>query len=135
MDASRGQFADHLPDQAQLTTRDKPRVERCASYVRANFYAGEQFRDIGDCRQRAEQWCTQVAGMRIDGTTRCRPAEVFAADEAPKLRPVPDEVFDTPTWAHPKVAPDRHVQIAKALYSVPGELVGKRRMPASMRIR
>ncbi len=96
------------------------------SYVRANFYAGEQFRDIGDCRQRAEQWCTQVAGMRIHGTTRCRPAEVFAADEAPKLRPVPDEVFDIPTWAHPKVAPDRHVQIAKALYSVPGELVGKR---------
>jgi hypothetical protein len=34
--------------------------------------------------------------------------------------------FDIPTWAHPKVAPDRHVQVAKALYSVPGELVGCR---------
>jgi hypothetical protein len=35
-------------------------------------------------------------------------------------------VFDIPVWTQPKVAPDRHVQIAKALYSVPGELIGKR---------
>ena len=95
-------------------------------YVRSNFFAGEDFRDLGDCRARAEQWCAQVAGMRVHGTTRLRPAEVFATDELPKLKPVPDEVFDIPTWTHPKVAPDRHVQIAKALYSVPGELVGKR---------
>jgi transposase len=106
--------------------RDKPRVERCVPYVRSNFFAGKQFRDIGDCRQRAERWCLQVAGMRVHGTTRLRPAEVFAADEQPKLRPVPDEVFDIPTWTHPKVAPDRHVQVANALYSVPGELIGKR---------
>jgi hypothetical protein len=64
--------------------------------------------------------------MRVHGTTRLRPAEVFATDEAPKLKPAPDEVFDIPAWTHPKVAPDRHVQVAKALYSVPGELVGRR---------
>jgi transposase len=106
--------------------RDKPRVERCVQYVRSNFFAGEDFRDLEDCRARAEHWCQQVAGMRIHGTTRCRPAEVFVSEERPKLRPGPDEVFDIPTWTHPKVAPDRHVQIAKALYSVPGELVGRR---------
>lgn len=106
--------------------QDKPRVERCVRYVRTNFFAGEEFRGIDDCRARAEHWCAEVAGMRIHGTTRCRPAEVFATDEAPKLKPAPDEVFDIPTWTHPKVAPDRHVQVAKALYSVPGELVGRR---------
>jgi transposase len=106
--------------------RDKPRVERCVQYVRSNFYAGEQFRDINDCREGAEHWCAQTAGMRIHGTTRMRPAEVFGAEEAPALAAVPDEVFDIPSWSHPKVAPDRHVQIAKALYSVPGELIGKR---------
>ena len=53
--------------------------------------------------------------MRVHGTTRCRPAEVFATDEQPKLKPLPDEVFDIPTWTRPKVAPDRHVQVAKAL--------------------
>lgn len=25
---------------------------------------------------------------------------------------LPDEVFDIPIWTHPKVAPDRHVQVA-----------------------
>lgn len=105
--------------------RDKPRVERSVPYVRSNFFAGEQFRDIDDCRARAGRWCAEVAGMRVHGTTRCRPAEVFATDEQPNLKAAPDDVFDIPTWTHPKVAPDRHVQIAKALYSVPGELVGR----------
>jgi hypothetical protein len=49
---------------------------------------------------------------------------VFATDEAPKLKPLPDEVFDIPTWTHAKVATDRHLQVAKALCSVLGELIG-----------
>jgi hypothetical protein len=55
-------------------------VERCVQYVRSNFGAGEQFRDINDCRERAEHWCGQ--------TTRMRPAVVFSAEEAPALPPV-----------------------------------------------
>jgi transposase len=106
--------------------RDKPRVERCVQYARSNFFAGEVFQNLGDCRGRAEQWCAQVAGLRIHGTTRCRPAEVFATDELPQLRPAPNEVFNIPAWSRPKVAPDRHVAVAKGLYSVPGELIGRR---------
>lgn len=106
--------------------KDKPRVERMVTYVRSNFFAGEQFRDLADCRDRAERWCRDTAGMRIHGTTRLRPAEVFAAEELPHLKPVPEAVFDIPVWTHPKVAPDRHVQVARGLYSVPGELIGKR---------
>ncbi|MGW4771927.1 IS21 family transposase [Nocardia sp. NPDC004278] len=106
--------------------QDKPRVERCVPYARSNFFAGEQFRDLDDCRKRAQRWCRETAGMRIHGTTRLRPAEVFAADEHPKLKPLPDTIFDIPTWANPKVAPDRHVQISQALYSIPGDLVGQR---------
>jgi transposase len=106
--------------------RDKPRVERCVPYARSSFFAGEQFRDLDDCRQRAQQWCRDTAGMRIHGTTRLRPAEVFSTEEHPKLKPLPDTIFDIPTWANPKVAPDRHAQIAKALYSIPGDLIGQR---------
>ncbi|WP_153408011.1 IS21 family transposase [Nocardia macrotermitis] len=106
--------------------QDKPRVERCVPYARSNFFAGEQFRDLDDCRERAARWCRETAGMRIHGTTRLHPAEVFASDEHPKLKPLPDTVFDIPAWVNPKVAPDRHVQIAKALYSIPGDLVGQR---------
>ena len=42
--------------------RDKPRVERCVSYVRANFFAGEEFRDLGDCRERAERGAATSPG-------------------------------------------------------------------------
>lgn len=37
--------------------------------------------------------------MRIHGTTRLRPAEVFATDELPQLKPVPRRAFDIPTWS------------------------------------
>jgi transposase len=106
--------------------QDKPWVERCVSYVRSNFFAGEHFHDIDDCRRRAEAWCRDIAGQRIHGTTRCRPGEVFTAEEHPKLRPAPTEPFDLPTYAKPKVAPDRHVQVERGIYSVPGDLIGQR---------
>ena len=105
---------------------DKPRVERCVQYARSNFFAGEDFRDLDDCRQRAQAWCRDIAGTRVHGTTRQRPIEVFTAEEAPRLRPAPTEPFDLPVYSQPKVAPDRHVQVARSLYSVPGELIGQR---------
>lgn len=106
--------------------RGKPRVERAMQYVRGNFFAGEQFADLADCRVRAEAWCREVAGTRVHGTTRCRPAEVFAVEEQPRLLAAPNEPFAVPSYSHPKVAVDRHVEVGRALYSVPGELIGQR---------
>jgi transposase len=106
--------------------RDKPRVERVVQYVRSSFFAGEDFADLADCRGRAATWCAQVAGQRIHGTTCARPGEVFAVEEAPLMLPAPAEPFAIPVYTRPKVAPDRHVEVARALYSVPGELIGQR---------
>jgi hypothetical protein len=106
--------------------QDKPRVENGVKYVRGNFFAGEEFLDLADCRARAEHWCTHVAGLRIHGSTRARPAEVFAAHEAPLLGPAPQGPFAIPVFTTPKVARDRHVEVSQALYSVPGELIGTR---------
>jgi transposase len=106
--------------------QDKPRVEKCVQYVRSSFFAGEEFVDLADCRARAEQWCAQVAATRIHGTTRARPGEVFTEQEAPLLLAAPDQAFDIPAYSRPKVARDRHVQVDRALYSVPGELIGQR---------
>jgi transposase len=106
--------------------QDKPRVERAVSYVRSNFFAGEEFADLTDCRARAERWCAQVAGTRIHGTTRSRPGELFVEQEAGLLGQAPVESFEIPVYSHPKVARDRHVEVAQAIYSVPGELIGQR---------
>jgi hypothetical protein len=46
--------------------------------------------------------------------------------EAPLLLPRPGTGYDQPIFATPKVARDLHFEVAKALYSMPGELVGQR---------
>jgi transposase len=105
--------------------QDKPRVERAVTYVRDSMWAGEEFRDLADAKRRAETWCRVTAGMRIHGTIQARPAEVFAVEEAAVLLPAPTEVYDTPTWSVAKVHRDHHIQVGKALYSVPGDLIGE----------
>jgi transposase len=106
--------------------KDKARVERTVAYVRGSFFAGEDFADLADAQRRAETWCTAVAGQRVHGTTCRRPAEVFAAEEQPRLLPAPVLPYDVPVYALPKVARDHHVEVARALYSVPGHLIGRR---------
>jgi hypothetical protein len=105
---------------------DKPRVERVVPYVRENFFRGESFADLAEAQRRVETWCATTAGLRVHGTTAARPAEVFAADEAHRLLPAPTGRYDVPIFATPKVARDHHVEVARGLYSVPGELIGQR---------
>jgi transposase len=113
-------------DAARVATpTDKPRVERAVPYVRSNFFAGETFADLEDCRRRAAAWCAETAGTRVHGTTQCRPAEVFRAEELPLLLPAPCMPFDTPRWSEPKVARDFHVEVDRALYSAPHQFVGR----------
>ena len=114
-------------DAARVATpTDKPRVERTVPYVRNNFFAGETFAGLADCRTRAERWCTETAGMRVHGTTQCRPIEAFRAEELPRLLCLPGAPFDVPKWSEPKVHRDFHVEVDKALYSAPHHLIGRR---------
>ena len=106
--------------------KDKPRVERVVQYVRGNFFAGEDFLDRGDAQHRAQAWCTTTAGLRVHGTTAQRPGEQFAAEERQLLLPAPTQPYDVPIFATPKVARDHHIEVARGLYSLPGELIGQR---------
>ncbi|WP_246868497.1 IS21 family transposase [Saccharopolyspora sp. ASAGF58] len=106
--------------------RDKPRVERMVQYVRGNFFAGESFLDLADAQTRARSWCSTTAGQRMHGTIQARPLEVFTEAEAPALLALPDKAYDVPIFTKVKVHKDFHVEIAKALYSAPSQLVGQR---------
>ncbi len=103
--------------------RDKPKVERAVQYVRGNFWAGEVFTSLEEAQQRATVWCAERAGMRIHGTLQARPAEVFDTHEAACLLPVPPG-YDVPVFKTVKVHRDFHVEVARALYSVPGAYLG-----------
>lgn len=106
--------------------QDKPRVERTVPFVRQSFFAGETFVDLADAQRRAETWCRERAGMRVHGTIQARPAEVFRIEEQPRLRPAPSGVYDVPIYTTAKVHRDHHIEVAKALYSIPGNLIGQR---------
>ena len=106
--------------------QDKPRVERVVPFVRNSFFAGESFIDLADGQRRVEVWCRQRAGMRIHGTTQLRPAEHFVLEEQPVLKPAPTTAYDVPIYATAKVHRDHHIEVARALYSVPGNLIGTR---------
>jgi hypothetical protein len=106
--------------------QDKPRVERVVPFVRQSFFAGETFVDLTDAQRRAEDWCRERAGMRIHGTIQARPADVFRVEELPVLHAAPTSLYDVPIYAMAKVHRDHHIEVAKALYSVPGNLIGAR---------
>ena len=96
-------------------------------FVQGNFFAGETFLDLADARSRMAAWLA-VANARVHGTTRQVPAVVFAAREAPCLLPAPAQRYQVPYWAEVKVHVDYHIQVARALYSVPWRHVGARVM-------
>ena len=92
-------------------------------YVRKNFFDGENFASLEDAQQAARRWCTEKAGMRMHGTIAARPLEVFDEHEAAALLPVPP-VYDVPLFRSVKVHRDHHIEIGKALYSMPSAYIG-----------
>lgn len=115
------QARDLFVDPARIQSpRDKARVENQVPYVRESWFDGEVFSDLEEARRHAEHWCGEEAGLRIHGTTCQVPREVFEATEKATMLAPPTEGFDVPLWLEKlTVHPDHHVQVARALYSVP----------------
>lgn len=106
---------------------DKPRIESLQTYIKKSFFAGRKWGSWQEILSGARRWMDEVAGKRtprvLEGRT---PHEVFAADEAGALLPLPAMPFELATWSQPKVAPDAHVRVGRCLYSVPWRLIGQR---------
>jgi transposase len=107
--------------------KDKPRVERPMPYVRDSFWRGREWVSEDEMQTRALEWCTNVAGVRSHRSLEgAAPLTVFNAVEAETLIPLPRQAFELARWSRPKVAPDCHVKVGKALYSVPWRHIGTR---------
>ncbi len=105
--------------------RDKGRVERAVPTVRDDCFAGELLTTLEDARTHATHWCREDYGLRRHSRTHRAPREYFETEEQPVLLPPPRTPYEIPLWAEPKVARDQHVQVAKALYSLPRHFVGR----------
>ncbi|HEX9890990.1 MAG TPA: IS21 family transposase [Actinomycetota bacterium] len=106
--------------------KDKPKVERQVPYVRDSFFRGRDFESLEAMAEAALAWCLQVAGRRSHRSLHgAAPATVFEAVEREALLPLPARPFELASWSTPKVAPDTHVVVDGALYSVPWRLIGR----------
>lgn len=125
-----GELAAHygcLVDPARRgKPKDKPRVERPMPYVRDSFWRGREWTCLEDMQTGALRWCIEVAGRRnhrsLDGAA---PLSVFESIEGPVLLPLPAAPFEVASWSRPKVGPDCHIRVGKALYSVPWRYIGR----------
>ena len=99
-------------------------VESGVKYVKGNFLATREFRDLAELNAQAKTWVLHEAGLRTHGTTRQQPLALFALEQA-FLKPLPAQVPDLGVW-HP-VTPHRdcHVKFEHVMYSAPFALVGK----------
>ncbi len=96
-------------------------------YIRSSFFTGRDWPSMAAMVAAAARWSAEVAGRRtprvLEGRT---PLEVFGAEEAGVLRPLPMTPFELASWSRPKVGPDAHAKVGRTLYSLPYRLIGRR---------
>lgn len=100
--------------------QEKGKVESGIKYIKNNFFAGRTFNSYIELNVALERW-QENANMRIHGTTKRIPREIFEKEEAGCLKELPVEIFDLSTWHSRKVARDCHITIENNYYSVPAK--------------
>lgn len=105
--------------------RVKGKVERGVGYLKGSFLEGRAFVDVDDLNRQLDVWLDTVANVRLHGTTKARPVDRFAADQA-AMRPlaaVPH--YDVRPIEHRQAANDCHISYHSVLYSVLPEAAGR----------
>jgi len=105
--------------------QEKGKVESGIKYVKRNFFAGRTFKDGDDLDKQLKNWLQKTCNVRVHGTTRKIPIEVYKQEEAQKLLPLPEKSFAIPNVGQRKVYHDCHVYFEYNYYSVPFDYVGK----------
>ena len=103
----------------------KGTVEAGIKYLQSNFAAGRQFQDDADIKRQLRNWLDGYANIRVHGTTRKVPKEVFETAEKDQLQPLPQEEFAFFNRCVRQVLPNCHIHFENNYYSVPAILVGK----------
>jgi transposase len=103
---------------------EKPRAETGVRYVKQNFLAGREFRDLTDLRLQAFHWLRDVANIRIHQTTRERPIDRFER-ERDLLQVVPRSPYDTRICRPVLVTHQIRVKFQRNTYTVPPGYVSR----------
>ena len=116
------EFSTHYRFRPLTITPGRPeenlKIERPFYYLERSFLNGREFRDKDDLKDQLQRWLTDVNDVRIHGTTKKRPIDMYI-EEHPFLQPLPANHFDTSLVVHLVVNQESCVQWKGYLYVVP----------------
>jgi len=104
---------------------EKGRVENAVGYVKKNFLAGLDIPDFDAVAPAAGSWLDETANVRIHGTTRKRPVDLFE-EEKTFLNPLPHYDFDIATISQVRASSQFRITLDTNRYSVPAQYAGTR---------
>jgi transposase len=120
-------FADHygftIAPCGVGQAHEKGRVENAVGYVKKNFLAGLELSDFRLVNPAARQWLDGVANIRVHGSTRRQPVELFGI-EKPQLKPLPSQPYDVGVIRPARANSQFRVTVDTNTYSVPAEYAG-----------
>jgi transposase len=118
-------FADHFGFTIRPCgvgqAHEKGRVENAVGYIKKNFLAGLELSDFALVNPAVRQWLDTVANVRIHGSTKRRPAELFQMET---LRPLPPQPYDVGVLRPVRANCQFRVTVDANTYSVPAEYAG-----------
>ncbi len=98
---------------------EKGRVERTIRYIRDNFFAAREFKDIDDLNSQAQTWFDGPASNRPCPEDKEQTVREIYLQEQPKLIALPDNPFPIDEKEIVKVAKTPYVRFDLNDYSVP----------------
>jgi len=120
-------FADHfgfaIAPCGVGQAHEKGRVENAVGYVKKNLLAGLELTDFCLVNPAARQWLDRVANVRIHGSTRRPPVELFQAEKT-SLKPLPAQPYDVGVIHPVRANRQFRVTVDTNTYSVPAEYAG-----------
>jgi transposase len=123
------QFITHYECRPVACQRRRPqtkgKVEAPFKFVEKNLLGGRTFDDLEDLRRTGRWWLANRSDPHIHDTTRRAPLELFLAEEASALQPLPLHPYDTSEVGFRICSMDGFVEWATNRYSVPYEHVGE----------
>jgi len=103
---------------------DKGKVERAVDYVKENCFKGREFKDIEEAKAFLQNWLETIANVRIHGTTKRKPSEVFKATEKGALKELTLDDFIFSDSAKATLNINCHLAYKANYYSAPFQYIG-----------
>jgi transposase len=98
---------------------EKGRVERAIRYIRDNFFAARQWRDLEDLNAQAEAWCQGTSADRRCPEDRSLTVREAFTREQPGLLPLPENPFNTEEQTQVRARKTPYVRFDLNDYSIP----------------